>query len=83
MVRYFYKRVIGRILYIFYNPVMYGGKHYVLIESDDNQRILLKISHSDYRTLQSKEGLFAEFSVGRFGHSGKLISCKVGDIYDF
>ena len=83
MIQCLYKNVLGRILYTFHNSVMYGGKHYVLIEDSTNQRVLLKISRSDYHTLENKEGLHAEFKVGRFGHSGKLVSCQVGDIYEF
>lgn len=82
MIQCLYKNVLGRILYTFHNSVMYGGKHYVLIEDSTNQRVLLRISRSDYHTLENKEGLHAEFKVGRFGHSGKLVSCQVGDIYE-
>lgn len=83
MIQCLYQNVLGRILYTFHNPVMYGGKHYVLIENDTNQRVLLRINRSDYHTLENKEGLHAEFKVGRFGHSGKLVACQVGDIYEF
>ena len=76
--------MMGKVLYTFSNPVMYGGKFYVLIEDSENQkRVLLQVSRYDYRTLKDKEGLYVDFRVRRFSYEGKLINYKIGEAHVF